>query len=76
MYKKGPGQEPAPLSEANLNKYVVKQTKGKGKGKRKGKRETRRLKIQRRHPIKMVIPPWIDKKYIKNGRVDWAAYSK
>jgi len=64
MYQKG---SPAPVSGKTLSRFVKKQKKTK---------KQRRLKFRPRHPIKMVIPPWIDKKYIKNGRVDWAAYSK
>jgi len=28
------------------------------------------------NPIKLVVPPYINKKYVKKGRVDWVKYSK
>jgi hypothetical protein len=63
-YQKG---STSPVSEKNLSRFVNKQTK---------KNKRRRHRPMKKHPIKMVIPPWIDKKYIKNGRVDWEAYGK
>ena len=52
------------------------------KGK-KTRRKMRQLKFKVRHikvgplkPIKTIIPSWIDKKYIKNGMVDWGKYMK
>lgn len=64
----------APLSETNLARYVGKRT-------RNTRRARRPLKFKARvflpfKPIKTIIPPWINKKFIKKGRVDLVAYSK
>jgi hypothetical protein len=64
----------APLSENKLARYV---------GKKNTRRKMRPLKFKARvfkampfKPIKTIIPPWINKKYIKKGRLDFASYVK
>jgi hypothetical protein len=71
FFRKGPVQNN--MSKSHFARFV-------------GKKRTRKLRMKPRklaafkkmkpHPIKTIIPPWIDKKYIKHGRVDWEAYSK
>jgi hypothetical protein len=86
FFKKGPSKKNK-MPNQNMTKQHVarfianKQNMHKQHVARFIRNKTRRkLKFRprpmKKNPIKMVIPPWINKKYIKKGRVDWESYSK
>ena len=70
-------------SKSKVSKRSTK--KGKVSKRTKGlKRRTRKIVIARKapfkrmgkYPKKMVIPLFINPKYVRNGQVDWVAYTK
>lgn len=68
-------------SKSKVSKRSTKKSKV---SKRSSKRSTRKIVIARKapfkrmgkHPKKMVIPLFINPKFIKNGKVDWVEYTK
>ena len=68
-------------SKSKVSKRMTKKSK---LTKRSSKRTTRKIVIARKalfkkmgkHPKKMVIPLFINPKFIHKGQVDWVAYMK
>jgi hypothetical protein len=69
-------------SKSKVSKRSTK--KGKVSKSKVSKRRTRKIVIARKapfkrmgkHPKKMVIPLFINPKFIRNGKVDWVEYTK
>ena len=75
---------PNTKTSKSKSKVPKRSTKKSKVIKKSPKRRTRRIVIARKapfkrmgkHPKKTVIPLFINPKFIRNGKVDWVAYTK